>query len=57
MRYDLYEFGWEKLPNDMKDVIENFNTEYEEGVSCRWHNAEFDATELMRKVKSGEVFI
>ena len=57
MRYDLYEFGWEKLPNDMKNVIENFNTEYEEGVSCRWHNAEFDATELMRKVKSGEVFI
>ena len=57
MRYDLYEFGWEKLPNDMKDVIENFNTEYEEGVSCRWYNAEFDATELMRKVKLGEVFI
>lgn len=57
MQYSLYDFGWEKLPNDIKGIIESFNSEYEQSVSCRWRNAEFDAAELMRKVKSGEIFI
>lgn len=57
MPYPLYEFGMEKLPDDMQDIIGTFDSKYESMVSCRWRNAEFDAKELMRKVKSGEIFI
>ena len=57
MPYSLYKFGIEKLPDDLQDVIDEFDGRYEEMVSLRWRNAEFDATELRRKVKSGEIFI
>ena len=57
MPYSLYEFGMEKLPDDIKDVIGAFDSKYESTVSYRWRNAEFDDKELMRKVKSGKIFI
>lgn len=57
MPYSLYEFGMEKLPDDIKDVIDKFDSKYESMVSYRWRNAEFDDMGLMRKVKSGEIFI
>lgn len=57
MPYPLYEFCMEKLPDDMRNVIGAFDSKYGQMVSCRWRNAEFDAKELMRKVKSGEIFI
>ena len=55
--YTLYEFGINKLPDDIQKIIGDFDSRYERNVSCRWRNAEFDATELIRKVKSGEIFI
>ena len=55
--YTLYEFGINKLPDDIQKIIGDFDSKYERNVSCRWRNAEFDATELIRKVKSGEIFI
>ena len=57
MPYALYEFGMDKLPDDIQDVIGDFDSRYEQNVSLRWRNAEFNAAELMRKVKSGEIFI
>ena len=55
--YTLYEFGVNKLPKDIRDVMSDFDNKYERNVSYMWRNAEFDATELKRKVKSGEIFI
>ena len=55
--YALYGYGMEKLPYDIQNVIVKFYSEHGQNVSCRWRNAEFDAAELIRKVKSGEVFI
>ena len=57
MQYTLYEFGMDILPDDIQNVISDFDNKYERNVSHRWRNAEFDATELIRRVKSGEVFI
>lgn len=57
MQYSLYEFGMDKLPDDIQNVISDFDNKYERNVSHRWRNAEFDAAELMRKVESGEIFI
>lgn len=57
MQYSLYEFGMDKLPDDIQNVISDFDNKYERNVSHRWRNAEFDAAELIRRVKSGEVFI
>ena len=55
--YDLYEFGKEKLLDDIKDCIAKFDSEHRRSVSFRWRNAEYDAEELIRKVRSGEIFI
>lgn len=57
MSFEFKEFGMDKLPDDIKEVINKFYIEYNSSVSYCWHNAEFDAEELIRKVKSGEVFI
>ena len=32
----LYEFGMEKLPKDMQNVVGLFNSKYGHSVSCRW---------------------
>ena len=69
--YDLYEFGVKKLPGgktpepfegkeseeDIIDIINKFDNEYAHDVSFRWKNPEYDADNLIRKVKSGEIFI
>lgn len=55
--YALCEFGAAKLPDDIKDVIRQFDSNYGRMVSCKWRNAEFNAAELMRKVETGEIFI
>lgn len=57
MPYTLYEFGTKKLPEDILLVIRNFNGKYEAKVSRAWRNAELDVEELVRKVKSGKIFI
>ena len=46
-----------KLPDDIKEIINKFHGEYSREVSFRWRNAEYDAEELIRKVKSGEIFV
>lgn len=69
--YDLYEFGVKKLTGgktpepfegkeseeDIIDIINKFDNEYAHDVSFRWKNPEYDADNLIRKVKSGEIFI
>jgi hypothetical protein len=69
--YDLYEFGVKKLPgsntpdpfegkkstDDIMDIINKFDYEFAHDVSFRWKNHEYDAEDLIRKVKSGEIFI
>lgn len=57
MPYPLYGFGINKLPDDIKEIINKFNEVHERRVAHQWHNAEYDAEELIRKVKSGEIFI
>ena len=57
MPASLYEFGMNKLPQDMKDIINKFYAEYSRKVSYNWRNPDFDAEELIRKVRSGEIFI
>lgn len=57
MPYTLYEFGTKKLLEDILLVIRNFNGKYEAKVSRAWRNAELDVEELVRKVKSGKIFI
>ena len=69
--YNLYEFGVKKLPggntpdpfeekkstDDIMDIINKFDYEYAHDVSFRWKNPDYDAEELIRKVKSKEIFI
>ena len=55
--YEIVDFGMDKLPDDIKDVITKFYAEYSRKVSYNWRNPEFDAEELIRKVRSGEIFI
>jgi len=55
--YSLYEFAINKLPDDIKEIIVKFDREYDREVSSRWKNPEYDAESLIRKVKSGELFI
>ena len=57
MPYALYNFGMEKLPKDIQNIVGLFNSEHGHSVSCRWRNAEFDTEELIRKVKCGKIFI
>lgn len=56
MPYALYKFGMEKLPDNIKKIILEFDEQYRRIVSCRWRNAEFDAEALIRKLRSGEIF-
>lgn len=53
----LYEFGINKLPEDIKDIINKFDREHGRIVSYKWYNPEFPKEELIRKVRSGEIFI
>ena len=53
----LYEFGINKLPEDMKDIINKFDREHGRNVSYKWYNPEFPKEDLVRKVRSGEIFI
>ena len=55
--YAFYKFGMEKLPKDIKEIIKKFDCEHYRFVSNRWRNAEYDGEELIRKVKSGEIFV
>lgn len=53
----LYEFGMNRLPKDIKDIVVSFDSTYARVVSYQWRNAEYDAEVLIRKVKSGEIFV
>ena len=55
--YDLYEFGLNKLPEDIKEVMKQFYYAHAREVSYKWRNPEYNGEELIRKVKSGEIFI
>ena len=57
MPYALYNFGMEKVPKDIQNIVGLFNSKHGHSVSCRWRNAEFDTEELIRKVKAGKIFI
>ena len=57
MPASLYEFGINKLPEDIKDIINKFDQEHGHMVSYKWYNPEFPKEELVRKVRSGEIFI
>lgn len=56
MSYAMYRFGMEKLPDDIKRIILDFDNAYRRDVSYRWRNPAYDAEELVRKVRSGEIF-
>lgn len=53
--YDLYEFGMDKLPEDIKAVVRKFDAEYDRCVSEQWQSPEYDAEALIQKVRSGEI--
>ena len=53
----LYEFGINKLPEDMKDIINKFDREHGRIVSYKWYKPEFPKEDLIRKARSGEIFI
>ena len=55
--YRLYRFAMDKLPKDIKEVISKFDSEHRRRVSWEWHDPEYDAEELVRKVRDGEIFI
>lgn len=55
MPCDLYKFGTEKLPDDIKKIILDFDNTYRREVSYRWKDAEHDAEALIIKVRSGEI--
>ena len=57
MPASLYEFGISKLPDDINDIINKFDQEHGHLVSYKWYNPEFPKEELVRKVRSGEIFI
>lgn len=57
MPASLYNFGMNKLPEDIKDIINKFDQEHGHMVSYKWYNPEFPKEELVRKVRSGEIFI
>ena len=57
MPYTLYKFGMEKLPDDIKKIISEFDNTYRREVSYKWRNPDFDKEELIRKARSGEIFI
>ena len=55
--YDQYEFAMNKLPNDIKGIIKLFDSEHARNVSYTWRNPNYNTEELIRKVKSGDIFI
>ena len=57
MPYDLYEFARNKLPDDIKGIIKLFDSEHARNVSYTWRNPNYNTEELIRKVKSGDIFI
>lgn len=57
MPYDLYEFALNKLPDDIKGIIKQFDSEHARNVSYTWRNPNYNTDDLIRKVKSGEIFI
>lgn len=61
LSYDLYEFGERKLPEDIKHIIKGFDDEYAWKVSHEWNiktlNRDIDTEDLIRKIKSGEIFV
>ena len=57
MPYSSYTFTMDKLPNDIKEVIRKFDSEYDRTVSHEWRDPEYDVETLASKVKSGEIFI
>ena len=57
MPYDLYEFAMSKLPDDIKGIIKLFDSVHARNVSYTWRNPNYDTEELIRKVKSGDIFI
>ena len=57
MPYDLYEFAMNKLPDDIKGIIKLFDSEHARNVSYTWRNPNYHTEELIRKVKSGDIFI
>ena len=57
MPASLYEFGINKLPEDIKDIINKFDQEHGHMVSYKWYNPEFPKEEFVRKVRSVEIFI
>jgi hypothetical protein len=57
MPYDLYEFARNKLPDDIKGIIKLFDAEHARNVSYTWRNPNYNTEELIRKVKSGDIFI
>lgn len=61
LSYDFYEFGKSKLPEDITNIVDKFNKEYETKVSLEWNrktlNRDIDTEDLIRKVKSGDVTI
>ena len=57
MPYDLYEFAMNKLPDDIKGIIKLFDSEHARNVSYTWRNPNYNTEELIRKVKSGDIFI
>ena len=57
MPYDLYEFAMNKLPDDIKSILKLFDSEHARNVSYTWRNPNYNTEELIRKVKSGEIFM
>ena len=57
MPYALHEFGMAKLPDDIKDVLSKFDYNHGRMVSFYWRPPGYDAESLMRKIKSGEIFL
>ena len=53
----LYEFGINKMPEDMKDIINKFDREHGGIVSYKWYKLEFPKEDLIIKARSGEIFI
>ena len=57
MPYDLYDFAMNKLPDDIKGIIKLFDSEHARNVSYTWRNPNYNTDDLIRKVKSGDIFI
>lgn len=57
MPASLYNFGMNKLPEDIKDIINKLDQKQWHMVSYKWYNPEYPKEELVRKVRSGRIFI